>query len=52
MHVTQGTFSYLPQLTDTQVKAQVQAYFADLAPPDVSLSDEIIRDRRAEHERD
>ena len=24
MHVTQGTFSYLPQLTDTQVKAQVQ----------------------------
>ena len=24
MHVTQGTFSYLPRLTDAQVKAQVQ----------------------------
>lgn len=24
MHVTQGTFSYLPPLTDEQVKAQVQ----------------------------
>ena len=24
MHVTQGTFSYLPLLTDAQVKAQVQ----------------------------
>ncbi|HVC40670.1 MAG TPA: ribulose bisphosphate carboxylase small subunit [Candidatus Saccharimonadales bacterium] len=24
MHVTQGTFSYLPPLTDAQVKAQVQ----------------------------
>ena len=38
--------------TREQVKAEVQAYFADLAPADVSLSDEIIRDRRAEHERD
>ena len=24
MHVTQGTFSYLPPLTDAQIKAQVQ----------------------------
>jgi ribulose-bisphosphate carboxylase small chain len=24
MHLTQGTFSYLPPLTDTQVRAQVQ----------------------------
>ncbi len=24
MHVTQGTFSYLPQLTDAQINAQVQ----------------------------
>jgi ribulose-bisphosphate carboxylase small chain len=24
MHVTQGTFSYLPPLSDTQIKAQVQ----------------------------
>ncbi len=24
MHVTQGTFSYLPPLTDTQLRAQVQ----------------------------
>jgi hypothetical protein len=38
--------------TREQVKADVQAYFADLAPPNVSLADEIIRDRRAEHERD
>ena len=38
--------------TREQLKADVQAYFADLAPPDVLLSDEIIRDRRAEHERD
>lgn len=38
--------------TREQVKAEVQAYFADLAPPDVLLSDEIIRDRRAEPERD
>ena len=24
MHVTQGTFSYLPPLSNTQIKAQVQ----------------------------
>ena len=24
MHVTQGTFSYLPPLTDAQIRAQVQ----------------------------
>ena len=24
MHVTQGTFSYLPPLTDEQIKAQIQ----------------------------
>ena len=35
-----------------QIKAEVQAYFADLAPPDVLLSEEILQDRRAEHERD
>ena len=38
--------------TREQIKAEVQAYFADLAPPDVSLSEEILQDRRAEHERD
>ena len=27
---------------------EVQAFFADAAPPEVSLSDELIRDRRAE----
>jgi AbrB family looped-hinge helix DNA binding protein len=30
----------------------VQAYFADAAPPGVSLSEELIRDRRAEAERE
>lgn len=38
--------------TREQIKAEVQAYFADLAPPNVSLSEEILQDRRAEHERD
>lgn len=38
--------------TREQVKAEVQAYFADLAPRDVLLSEEILQDRRAEHERD
>lgn len=38
--------------TREQVKAEVQAYFATLAPPDVLLSEEINQDRRAEHERD
>ena len=30
---------------------EVQAYFADLAPPDVLLSEELLRDRREEAER-
>jgi bifunctional DNA-binding transcriptional regulator/antitoxin component of YhaV-PrlF toxin-antitoxin module len=30
----------------------VQAYFADIAPPDVLLSEELIRDRREEAERE
>jgi AbrB family looped-hinge helix DNA binding protein len=38
--------------TREQVKAEVQAYFATLAPPGVLLSEEILQDRRAEHERD
>jgi AbrB family looped-hinge helix DNA binding protein len=38
--------------TRDQIKAEVQAYFADLAPPDVMLSEEILNDRRSEHERD
>jgi AbrB family looped-hinge helix DNA binding protein len=38
--------------TREQIKAEVQAYFADLALPDVLLSEEILQDRRAEHERD
>jgi AbrB family looped-hinge helix DNA binding protein len=38
--------------TREQIKAEVQAYFADLAPPGVLLSEEILQDRRAEHERD
>jgi bifunctional DNA-binding transcriptional regulator/antitoxin component of YhaV-PrlF toxin-antitoxin module len=31
---------------------EVQAYFADLAPPDVKLSEELLRDRREEAERE
>jgi AbrB family looped-hinge helix DNA binding protein len=38
--------------TREQIKTEVQAYFADLAPPDVLLSEEILNDSRAEHERD
>lgn len=38
--------------TREQIKAEVQAYFADLAPPEVLLSEEILQDRRPERERD
>ena len=38
--------------TREQIKAEVQAYFADLAPPEVLLSEEILKDRRSEIERD
>jgi bifunctional DNA-binding transcriptional regulator/antitoxin component of YhaV-PrlF toxin-antitoxin module len=31
---------------------EVQAYFADLATPDVMLSEELLRDRREEAERE
>ncbi len=31
---------------------EVQAYFADIAPPGVSLSDELLRDRREEAARE
>jgi bifunctional DNA-binding transcriptional regulator/antitoxin component of YhaV-PrlF toxin-antitoxin module len=31
---------------------EVQAFFADAAPPDVVLSDEVIRDRREEAKRE
>lgn len=31
---------------------EVQAFFADAAPPEVSLSDELIRDRRDEAKRE
>jgi AbrB family looped-hinge helix DNA binding protein len=34
------------------VVREVQAFFADAAQPDVLLSDELIRDRRAEAARD
>ena len=34
------------------VVRDVQAYFADVAPPDVLISDELLRDRRAEAERE
>ena len=31
---------------------EVQAYFADVAPPGVSLSEELLRDRREEAQRE
>jgi bifunctional DNA-binding transcriptional regulator/antitoxin component of YhaV-PrlF toxin-antitoxin module len=31
---------------------EVQAYFADLAPPDVKLSEELLRERREEAKRE
>jgi AbrB family looped-hinge helix DNA binding protein len=31
---------------------EVQAYFADAAPPGVSLSEELLRDRREEADRE
>lgn len=31
---------------------EVQAYFADIVPPGVSLSEELLRDRREEAERE
>jgi AbrB family looped-hinge helix DNA binding protein len=34
------------------VVREVQAFFADAAPPDKTLSDELIRDRRAEAKRE
>ena len=36
---------------DTVIR-EVQAFFADAAPPDVVLSEELSRDRRAEAARD
>jgi bifunctional DNA-binding transcriptional regulator/antitoxin component of YhaV-PrlF toxin-antitoxin module len=34
------------------VMREVQAYFADVAPKGVSLSEELLRDRRSEAERE
>jgi len=34
------------------VVREVQAFFADAAPPDVLLSEELLRDRRAEADRE
>jgi AbrB family looped-hinge helix DNA binding protein len=38
--------------TRDKVLADARAYFANLAPASVSLSEEILRDRRSEAERD
>lgn len=38
--------------TRDQIVAEAQAYFAKLAPPGVLLSEELLKDRRAEHECD
>jgi AbrB family looped-hinge helix DNA binding protein len=38
--------------TRDQAIAEAQAYFATLAPPNILLSEEIIKDRSSEAERD
>ena len=38
--------------THAQVLAEAQAYFAGLAPKDVSLSKELLQDRRKEAQRE
>jgi AbrB family looped-hinge helix DNA binding protein len=38
--------------TRDEVLAEAQAFFAQLVPPGVSLSEEILQDRRSEIERD
>jgi ribulose-bisphosphate carboxylase small chain len=40
MHVTQGTFSYLPPLTDEQVRAQVQYAIDNDWPLSVEFTDD------------
>jgi AbrB family looped-hinge helix DNA binding protein len=38
--------------TREQIGAEAQAYFASFVPRGVMLSEEVLADRRAEHERD
>jgi bifunctional DNA-binding transcriptional regulator/antitoxin component of YhaV-PrlF toxin-antitoxin module len=38
--------------TRNEIMAEAQAYLANLTPRDVLPSEEILQDRRAEHERD
>ena len=40
MHVTQGTFSYLPELTDDQIKAQIQYALDQDWPCSVEFTDD------------
>lgn len=40
MHVTQGTFSYLPELTDEQIKAQIQYALDQDWPCSVEFTDD------------
>ena len=40
MHVTQGTFSYLPPLTDEQIRAQVQYAIDNGWPVSVEFTDD------------
>lgn len=49
--IRDGTGGLRVQTLDEMI-AEAQAYFGKLAPPDVLLSEEILADRRAEHERD
>lgn len=41
MHVTQGTFSYLPPLTDAQIKAQIQYCLDQNWPINIEYTDDI-----------
>jgi len=41
MHVTQGTFSYLPELTDKQIKAQITYCLDKEWPINIEYTDDI-----------
>jgi len=41
MRVTQGAFSFLPDLTDQQIQAQVEYCFATTGPVSVEYTDDI-----------
>lgn len=50
--IVQEAGQHLTVKTFEQVLTEIQDYFADLAPPGVLLSEELIKDRRAEAARE